>query len=54
MPIQQGPADTVSYMLLGFGVILGIMALYLLSLWLRSRSAERDEAMLKEIQARKP
>lgn len=54
MPIQQAPADTFSFMLLGFGVILGTMGLYLLSLWLRSRSAARDEAMLKEIQSRRP
>lgn len=53
MLIQQAPADTVSYMLLGFGVILGTIALYLLSLWLRARSAARDEAMLKEIGERK-
>jgi hypothetical protein len=49
MFLQQGPADTVNFMIMGFSVILGTMALYIVSLVLRVRSLRKDQAVLDEI-----
>lgn len=54
MFLQDAPADTFSYMLLGFGVILGTVALYILSLWIRRRNTRRDLALLEEMKPSKP
>ena len=54
MFLQDAPADTASYMILGFGVILGLIGLYLVSLAVRWRNAERDLRMLEEIGAKRP
>lgn len=43
------PADTTSYMVLGFAVILGTIGLYILSLWLRFRRTRQDLALLSEM-----
>ncbi len=51
MFLQDAPADTLNYMILGFAVILGAMALYNLSLWIRTRNARRDLAALGELDA---
>jgi hypothetical protein len=39
-------AETTNYMLAGYGVIFGAMALYLVSLAVRWRRLQRDEEML--------
>ncbi len=49
MFIQQGPADTVNYMIMGFSVILGTMALYIASLFVRVQSLRKDQAVLDEL-----
>jgi len=49
MFIQEGPADTLSYMLLGYGVILGIMVIYLAALVIRFRNLRQDRAILEEL-----
>ena len=54
MFLQDAPADTASYMILGFGVILGLIGLYLASLAVRWRSAQRDLRMLEEIEGKRP
>lgn len=45
---QIGPAETTGYMILGFVIIFGVLALHLISLRLRRQSLERDLAILKE------
>jgi hypothetical protein len=52
MFLQDAPADTVNYMVLGYVVILGTIGLYLVSLAVRWRNALRDEHMLQEIEVR--
>jgi hypothetical protein len=52
MYLQEPPADTLSYMALGFSVILGIMGLYVLSLFNRYRNLERDMELLDELSAK--
>ena len=47
--LQQAPAETFSYMVLGFGVILGTIALFLASLIVRRRNLRRDLAVLEEL-----
>ena len=49
MFLQNATPDTLKYMILGFAVILGAMALYVLSLWIRTRNARRDLAALSEL-----
>ena len=46
MSMQTGPADTFGYMLMGFGVILGVLGIYVISLWMRMRRLRRDLADL--------
>ncbi len=54
--LQDAPADTVGYMLLGYAFLLGLPALYLISWFLRRRNLERDlktiEMLAKEEQAK--
>jgi hypothetical protein len=49
MMLLQAPADTVNFMILGFGVILGTMAIFLVSLVIRFRNLYRDLMLLEEI-----
>lgn len=46
---QGGTPDTIGYMLLGFGAILGLLGLYAASLIRRSRALEQDRGWLEEI-----
>jgi hypothetical protein len=50
MMLQQAPADTFTYMVLGFAVILGAIALFLVSLVARARNLKRDLALLAELE----
>lgn len=54
MFLQDAPADTTSYMVLGLGVILGTIALYVVSVWRRTRNSGRDLAALSEIRNPRP
>ncbi len=48
MLFQDAPADTFNYMVLGFGVILGLMALFILSFFVRFRNLRRELEYLEE------
>ncbi len=50
MLFQQAPADTMSFMILGFSVILGSMALFILSIYVRYQNLRKDQAILDEIE----
>ena len=50
MLLLEGPANTVNYMILGFSFILGVMAVYAISLAVRLRNGRRDLQMLEEIE----
>jgi hypothetical protein len=43
-------ATSIKYMLAGYVVILTVLALYLVSLFIRWRNLKRDLQILKEIQ----
>lgn len=47
---MEGPAQTTTYMLAGYGVIFGVLLVYLISLWIRHRNLKRDEAMLGDLE----
>ncbi len=49
MPIA--PADTLNYMLGGYAVIFGVMAVYLVSFVVRWRNLREDEQTLEEVEA---
>lgn len=49
----QAPAETMGFMLMGFAVILGTMALFVLSLVVRFRNLKQDLEVLEEIEASK-
>ncbi len=51
MFLQTAPADTLDFMLLGFGVILGTIALFVLSLAVRMRNLHRDAQLIDELEA---
>jgi hypothetical protein len=48
--LQQGPANTVSYMILGYAVIFGVILIYLVSLAIRSRNLRQDLEVLKDLE----
>lgn len=48
--LQEAPADTFGYMLLGLGVILGTMALYIVSLVSRLNNLHRDLEVLDQVE----
>jgi hypothetical protein len=50
MWLQEVAADTLDYMILGYAVILGTMALFILSIGLRTRSLRKDEELLDELE----
>jgi hypothetical protein len=49
MMLAQGPIETTNYMILGYSVIFGVMAIYLVSLFLRLRNLQRDLEVLEEL-----
>ena len=46
----EGPAQTFIYMLLGYGVILGCIAVLVISMLTRYRALHRDQRMLDELE----
>ena len=48
--LQEGPANTTSYMIAGYAVIFGVMLIYLISLLIRQRNLQKDLEVLEEIQ----
>jgi hypothetical protein len=46
--LQDGPAQTTNYMIAGYVVIFGVIAIYLLSLYIRQRNLKQDLAILEE------
>lgn len=47
---MDAPADTLTYMIAGYSVIFGIMAIYLVSLIVRWKNLRKDEELLKELE----
>ena len=50
LTLQQAPIETTNYMIAGYAVIFGVMAIYLVSLFLRRRNMQRDLDLLEELE----
>ena len=50
--LQEGPANTTSYMIAGYAIIFGVMLLYLITLLVRQRNLQKDLEVLEEIQGK--
>jgi hypothetical protein len=53
MLFEQMTPDTVKYMIAGYVVIFGVMAIYLVSLFLRWRNLRRNLQTLEEMQEKR-
>lgn len=51
--MDSGPANTVGYFIAGYAVIFGTMLVYLVSLVVRTRNLNQDEAMLEDLEKKK-
>jgi hypothetical protein len=47
---MDAPANTLGYMIAGYSVIFGVTILYVISLFVRSRSLHQDETLLKDLE----
>jgi hypothetical protein len=48
--LLQAPAETTRYLVAGYTVIFGVMSLYILSLFVRTRNLKRQLEMLRELE----
>jgi hypothetical protein len=49
MILQEGPAQTTNYMIMGYVVIFGMMLIYIASLYLRQRNLKQDLELMEEL-----
>ena len=52
MFFQEAPAETFNYLVFGYAVILGTMALFVASLLIRFKNLRRDLELLDELGSR--
>jgi hypothetical protein len=50
MFLQQGPAETTNYMILGFALIFIPMLIHLWSIYIRNKNLEQDLALMEELE----
>jgi uncharacterized membrane-anchored protein YhcB (DUF1043 family) len=48
--LQQGPANTLDFMIAGYAVIFGVILIYLISLAVRNRNLEQDLEILQDLE----
>ena len=48
--LQEAPAETSSYMVIGYAVIFTVLAIYLFSMYTRNRNLDQDLQVLEELQ----
>lgn len=48
--MPDAPAETLNFMLLGYGVILGTIAFYLISVFTRFQNMRQEIQILEEIE----
>ena len=49
MFILEAPPNTSQYMVAGYAIAFGVMLIYVVSLFVRSRNLRRDLSMLEEM-----
>jgi hypothetical protein len=50
MLLQEAPADTFGYMVLGYGVIFGVIGLFILSLVVRVRNRNQELELMDRLE----
>lgn len=48
--LQEGPAETTNYMIMGYTIIFVVLGLYLVSLYIRNRNLKRDVEFYQELE----
>jgi len=48
--LQDGPANTTSYMIAGYTVIFGMILIYIISLYVRQKNLLQDLEVLQELE----
>jgi hypothetical protein len=49
----ENPPDTSQYMVAGYAIAFGVMFIYVVSMFIRSRNLKRDLSMLEEMDKEK-
>jgi len=49
----ETPPDTSQYMVAGYAIAFGVMLIYVVSMFIRSRNLKRDLSMLEEMDKEK-
>jgi len=52
--LQDGPANTTSYMIAGYAVIFGMILIYIISLYVRQKNLLQDLEVLQELKDQDP
>ncbi len=52
--LQDGPANTTSYMIAGYAVIFGMILIYIISLYVRQKNLLQDLEVLQELEDQEP
>ncbi len=52
--LQDGPANTTSYMIAGYTVIFGMILIYIISLYVRHKNLLQDLEILQELEDQEP
>lgn len=52
--LQDGPANTTSYMIAGYTVIFGMILIYIISLYVRQKNLLQDLEILQELEDQEP
>jgi hypothetical protein len=48
--LQNGPAETTNYYVAGYALFFTVMALYLVSFFVRNRNLKQEYALLEELE----
>ena len=48
--LQDAPANTTAYFIAGYAIIFSVMALYILSIYLRYRNSSQELEILKDLE----
>ena len=50
MSLLQMPAETFNYMVMGYAFILGVLSLYIVSIFVRFRRLRQEVDLLEEVE----
>jgi hypothetical protein len=50
MNLLQAPAETFNYMVMGYAFILGVLSLYIVSIFVRFKRLKQEVELLEEVE----